>query len=80
MGCGWILFYLVRLIWVRRGFGRAIWSGIAVGAFVGVIIASARDDWWILLYSCLAGLFVGLIAELIIISIDRIGNWRRSRR
>ena len=76
---GRILFYIVRLIWVRRGFGRAIWSGIAVGAFVGVIIALAVDDWWILLYSCLAGIFVGLIAELVIVLIDRIDNWRKSR-
>jgi Na+/H+-dicarboxylate symporter len=71
---GRILFYIVRLIWVRRGFGRAIWSGIAVGVFVGVIVALARDDWWMLLYSCLAGLFVGLIAELVILLIDRTDN------
>ena len=80
MGCGWLFFYILGVIWVRRGFPRAIWYGVAVGAVVGVIIALVRDDWWILLYSCAVGLAAGIVFELIIVWIDRIDNWRRSRK
>ena len=80
MGCGWLFFYILSIIFIRRGFPRAIWSGIAVGAAVGVIIALVRDDWLIILYSCAVGLAAGIVFQLIVVWIDRIDNWRRSRK
>jgi ABC-type transport system involved in multi-copper enzyme maturation permease subunit len=83
MGCGLlflrVLFQLFTLIWVRRGFPRSIYYGLGVGAIVGVIIALIRNDWLILLYSCVVGAAAGVVFQLIIISIDRIDKWQRSR-
>ncbi len=83
MGCGLLfgrlLFRIFTLIWVRRGFPRSIYYGLGVGAIVGVIIALIRNDWLILLYSCVVGAAAGVVFQFIIISIDRIDNWRSSR-
>jgi hypothetical protein len=84
MGCGLLFvrlfYYILRLIWVRRGFPRAIWYGVGVGAIVGVIIALVRDDWWIILYSCAAGAAAGVVFQLLIIWIDRINHRQIARK
>jgi hypothetical protein len=80
MGCGWLLIHILGLIFIRRGFPRVIWYGVVVGALVGVIIALIRDDWLILLYGCAAGCAAGVVFELVVVWIDRIDNWRRSRK
>lgn len=84
MGCGLLfvrlLFYILILIWVRRGFPRAIWYGVGVGAIVGVIIALVKGNWLILLYSCVVGAAAGVVFQLTIIWIDRIDKWQRSRK
>jgi ABC-type transport system involved in multi-copper enzyme maturation permease subunit len=83
MGCGFlfvrVLFQLFTLTWVRRGFPRSIYYGLGVGAIVGVIIALVRNDWLILLYSCVIGAAAGVVFQFIIILIDRIDKWQRSR-
>ena len=80
VGCGWAILAIFRYIFVQHGFPRGIWYGIGVGAIVGIIIALVRDDWWIILYSCAAGLAAGVVFELTIVWIDRIDKWRRARR
>ena len=68
---------------IRRIFGyvpKAIWSGIAVGAVVGIIIALVKGDSDLILLSCAVGLAAGIVFELIIRLINRINNRQRARR
>jgi hypothetical protein len=63
---------LVRLISALGKSPKTIWGGVAVGTFMGVIIALVRGDKWIMLYGCAAGLAAGIFIELIMRLIDRI--------
>ena len=79
-GCGWAIMAILRYIFVHHGFPRTIWYGVGVGAIVGVIIAIVRDDWLIMLYSCVVGAAAGVVFQLVIIWIDRIDKRRQSRK
>ena len=69
---------IMHIILAFGKFPKTIWGGAAVGAFVGVIIALVREDKWIMLYGCAAGLAAGIFLELIIRLIDRINHRKRA--
>jgi len=78
MGCGgFLLAMIVRGFLVFGYFPKAIWSGVAVGAVAGLIIALVKWDWWQILYGCGWGFLGGLVFELVIRLIDRIDTRRR---
>ena len=75
----WLLALIVRFVFDVRGFPRAIWLGIGVGAVAGMIIALVRGDGFSILYGIGWGFLGGLVFELIIRLIVRIDNKRRAR-
>jgi putative Ca2+/H+ antiporter (TMEM165/GDT1 family) len=81
MGCFLaILAIIVRGLLAFRYFPKTILSGIGVGAVVGLILAIVKGDWFQLLYGLGWGFLGGVVFELVVVWIDRIDNWRRSRK
>jgi len=78
MGClGVLLVRIARLLFELGEVTPAIWGSVAVGAVVGLIMALVKGDWILIFAGCGVGFVAGLVLELIIRLIVRIGNRRR---